>query len=146
LGIGGTSPTTSGTGITFPATQSASSDANTLDDYEEGTWTPNLYSAGGANPTFTSSGVYTKVGNLVTMIGKITLTSTAGSVGYYIDGFPFGVSSTTAKETAYGTETTTVNSMAINYGNNTTLFMVKYDGTFYGASGYDYRVCLQFTV
>ena len=29
-----------GTGISFPATQSASSDANTLDDYEEGAWTP----------------------------------------------------------------------------------------------------------
>jgi hypothetical protein len=133
-------------GITFPATQSASTDANTLDDYEEGTWTPNLFSAGGANPTFTSSGVYTKVGNLVTLIAKITLTSTAGSIGYYIDGFPFGVSSTTAKETAYATETTTVTSMAVYFANTTTLFMVKYDGTFYGASGYDYRICLQFTV
>jgi hypothetical protein len=37
-----------GTGITFPATQNASSNANTLDDYEEGTWTPTLTSAGGA--------------------------------------------------------------------------------------------------
>jgi hypothetical protein len=27
-------------GITFPATQVPSADANTLDDYEEGTWTP----------------------------------------------------------------------------------------------------------
>jgi hypothetical protein len=32
----------SGSGISFPATQSASSDANTLDDYEEGTWTPTV--------------------------------------------------------------------------------------------------------
>jgi hypothetical protein len=142
---GGTT-TADGIGITFPATQSASANANTLDDYEEGTWTPNLFSAGGANPTFTSSGVYTKVGNLVTLIAKITLTSTAGAIGYYIDGFPFGVSSTTAKETAYATETTTVNSMAVFFANTTTLLMVKYDGTFYGASGYDYRICLQFTV
>jgi hypothetical protein len=29
----------------FPATQSASSDANTLDDYEEGTFTPNGFVA-----------------------------------------------------------------------------------------------------
>ena len=41
LGLGATSPS-SGTGIAFPATQNASSDANTLDDYEEGTWTPTL--------------------------------------------------------------------------------------------------------
>jgi hypothetical protein len=40
ISVGGAAPTTSGTGITFPATQSASTNANTLDDYEEGTWTP----------------------------------------------------------------------------------------------------------
>ena len=36
---GGTTSAT-GTGITFPASQSASTDANCLDDYEEGSWTP----------------------------------------------------------------------------------------------------------
>jgi hypothetical protein len=35
-------------GITFPATAVAASDANTLDDYEEGTWTP-VVSFGGAS-------------------------------------------------------------------------------------------------
>ena len=30
--------------IIFPATQNASSDVNTLDDYEEGTWTPAFHS------------------------------------------------------------------------------------------------------
>ena len=50
-------------GITFPATQSASSDANTLDDYEEGTWTP---SVGGTATYTTQTGTYTKVGNIVT--------------------------------------------------------------------------------
>jgi len=29
-------------GITFPATAVAASNANTLDDYEEGTWTPTI--------------------------------------------------------------------------------------------------------
>jgi len=52
-----------GTGITFPATQSASSDANTLDDYEEGTWTPT--SPGGGYVFSTVSGKYTKIGNRV---------------------------------------------------------------------------------
>ena len=47
LGLGGAIPS-SGTGITFPATQSASSNANTLDDYEEGTWTPTV-TFGGAS-------------------------------------------------------------------------------------------------
>lgn len=31
--------------IVFPATQNASSNANTLDDYEEGTWTPTVGSS-----------------------------------------------------------------------------------------------------
>jgi hypothetical protein len=44
IGIGGATPTASGTGITFPATASASTNANTLDDYEEGTWTAPTYS------------------------------------------------------------------------------------------------------
>jgi hypothetical protein len=52
-------------GITFPATQSASTDPNTLDDYEEGTWTVTLTS-GGTSPVYTSqAGSYTKISNFV---------------------------------------------------------------------------------
>ena len=61
----------SGTGITFPATQSASSNANTLDDYEEGTWTPNQGSGLTVVGSFSSSGVYTKIGRLVTVRGTV---------------------------------------------------------------------------
>jgi hypothetical protein len=70
IGIGGASPS-SGTGITFPATQSASSDANTLDDYEEGTWTPNQGSGLTVVGAFSSAGVYTKIGNLVYVRGYV---------------------------------------------------------------------------
>jgi hypothetical protein len=53
-----------GTGIAFPSTQVSSSNANTLDDYEEGTWTPTDVS--GAGLTYTSSsGFYIKTGRLV---------------------------------------------------------------------------------
>jgi hypothetical protein len=62
IGVGGATPAASGAGITFPATQSASSDANTLDDYEEGTWTPTI----GGNTTYSKQlGRYTKIGNKV---------------------------------------------------------------------------------
>ena len=41
--------------------------ANTLDDYEEGTFTPNVYHSGSNNSTFsTKTGEYTKIGNTVT--------------------------------------------------------------------------------
>jgi hypothetical protein len=64
IGVGGATPSTSGAGITFPATQSASTDANTLDDYEEGTYTPtpsNFTTTG----TTTITGNYTKIGRVV---------------------------------------------------------------------------------
>jgi hypothetical protein len=51
--------------IAFPATQNPSSDANTLDDYEEGTFTPS-YSATGATFSYIGrTGSYTKIGRLV---------------------------------------------------------------------------------
>jgi hypothetical protein len=64
-----TIPTINLTGgqITFPATQSASADANTLDDYEEGTWTPTLTGSSGSATYFVQSGTYTKIGNMVTL-------------------------------------------------------------------------------
>jgi hypothetical protein len=59
-----TIPTINLTGgqITFPATASASSDANTLDDYEEGTWTPSI---GGTATYYTQAGRYVKIGRIV---------------------------------------------------------------------------------
>jgi len=70
IGVGGATPTTSGTGITFPATQSASTNANTLDDYEEGTWTPSI----GGNATYTTQvGFYTKIGRQVTIIFNLEI-------------------------------------------------------------------------
>jgi len=62
--LAGGTTTANGIGITFPATQSASSNANTLDDYEEGTYTPVIdqFTVSG---TTTLTGSYTKIGNLV---------------------------------------------------------------------------------
>lgn len=94
IGVGGATPSTSGAGITFPATQSASTDANTLDDYEEGTWTPALKFGGGSTGITYSQqfGQYTKVGRLVTCTFNIFLTSKGSSAGSAtIDGLPFTV-------------------------------------------------------
>lgn len=77
-------------GIKFPATQAASSDANTLDDYEEGTWTPDLKNASSSS-TFTSkSGRYTKIGRLVycSFVVDAGNTGTAGSI-ITLTGLPF---------------------------------------------------------
>jgi hypothetical protein len=86
---GGTSG--AGTGITFPATQSASTDANTLDDYEEGTWTPAI---GNQSVVYTTqAGRYTKVGNLVTVWAMMVITSKSGNgAEASIQGLPFASS------------------------------------------------------
>src|ERR1700743_2562665 len=56
--------------IKFPATQNPSSDPNTLDDYEEGTWTPAFTFATPGNLSITyslQSCYYTKIGRLVSV-------------------------------------------------------------------------------
>jgi hypothetical protein len=94
VALEGATPTT-GTGITFPATQSASSNANTLDDYEEGDWTATLTSSGGGSVTLTSTAKYIKIGNLVfASIESFAVDISSLSAGNLsITGIPFSISS-----------------------------------------------------
>jgi hypothetical protein len=72
LVISGSTPSLNG--IAFPATQSASADANTLDDYEEGTWSPAV-SAGFTSPVYGNRrGTYTKIGRQVNFAIELALT------------------------------------------------------------------------
>lgn len=83
--------------IKFPAAVSLSADANTLDDYEEGTWTP-TFTAATTNPTVTYNtantfGRYVKIGRTVVIQGRILLTATSGGSGALaISGLPFAAS------------------------------------------------------
>jgi hypothetical protein len=94
---GGTT-TANGIGITFPASQSASTNANTLDDYEEGTWTPTITGLD-SNPSVTYSvqnGYYTKIGRQVSINGIVVLSALSGGSGRaFISGLPFSVSGDT---------------------------------------------------
>jgi hypothetical protein len=79
--------------IRFPAAINVSTDANTLDDYEEGTWTP-TFTATTTNPTVTYAatryGHYTKIGKAVILQGRIGLSATSGGTGNLrISGLPF---------------------------------------------------------
>jgi hypothetical protein len=81
--------------IVFPATQNASSDANTLDDYEEGTWTP--LSGDGTTPiTSVNKAVYIKIGKLVTIELDCTPNSPNPGNNFFITGLPFAGSSSGA--------------------------------------------------
>src|SRR4030095_15849588 len=73
-----------------PPTQQAIPDPNTLDDYEEGTWTPYFWSSGGGGPAATgAAGGYTKVGRNVHCFGHLATNATGGSGTLWISGLPF---------------------------------------------------------
>ena len=78
-------------GITFPATQSAASNANTLDDYEEGTFTPTaLGSTTAGTTTYVSqAGSYTKIGRQVTASVIVNYSAMTGTGNLQIGGLPF---------------------------------------------------------
>jgi hypothetical protein len=98
IGVGGATPSTSGAGISFPATQSASSDANTLDDYEEGTWSP---ISGGTATYTTQNGTYTKIGNVVTVhfVFQVNVIGT-GSANSIL-GLPFTASASAGSQSGH---------------------------------------------
>ena len=90
VGLGSAVPS-SGYGIAFPGTQSASTDANTLDDYEEGTFTPAFQPSGYTFTQNVAQGWYTKIGNQVFCKIYMSVTRTAGSGGSQglVSGLPF---------------------------------------------------------
>jgi hypothetical protein len=91
IGVGNATPSASGAGITFPATQSASTDANTLDDYEEGTWTPTVRgtSTAGTGTYTVQVGTYTKIGRLVTVTVACVWSATTATGKVVIGILPF---------------------------------------------------------
>jgi len=102
-GYSSLSPTISDAGIIsltsgalkFPATSIASADANTLDDYEQGSWNPELWDSGNNDESATYSsqvGYYTKIGNVVNYSFNMVMTGITGlTTGNYakIGNLPF---------------------------------------------------------
>lgn len=74
--------------ITFPATQVSSTDPNTLDDYEEGTWNP-VDNSGAALAFTTAYGNFTKIGRMVFAVCRLTFPTTANGSATSIGGLPY---------------------------------------------------------
>ena len=95
-GLALSAATAPASGIEFPATQVASTSANNLDDYEEGTWTPIItFGNASVGQTYTAnSGSYVKIGRQVTINCYVEFsnkgTSTGGAV---LTGLPFTLAS-----------------------------------------------------
>ena len=107
-------------GVVF-GTTGGSVSSKTLDDYEEGTWTP--ADGSGAALTFsTAVGTYVKVGNLVTVAYSVTYPSTADTTDMAVGGLPFapdtnfiygGSQSYTNKAAAFDCSVTTLSSKIV---------------------------------
>ena len=93
-------------GIKFPETQVASTNANTLDDYEEGTWTPTLVcqTTAGVGTYTDRKGRYTKIGNVCYFTMNLSWTAHTGTGNMFITGLPF-----TALEGTYNCQLLTNN-------------------------------------
>jgi hypothetical protein len=112
--------------IQFPATAVASANANNLDDYEEGTWTP-VVSAGsinGAGKVYT--GGYTKIGRLVQISFNATSTDQNLQVTSYVafSGLPFtSVTNGTSTVTTEDIDAFARQGFSVVYGNSTTFYL-----------------------
>lgn len=105
-------------GISFPATQDASSGVNVLDDYEEGTWTPDLSDGTQTDATQTTEvGTYTKIGRTVFWTFNLVISSLGAVNGSLrINGLPFTSAATFVYSGCAGNAT----NLAITAGENVT--------------------------
>jgi hypothetical protein len=77
-------------GIVFNNNTSGVQTSSTLNDYETGTWTPAIISGSGTITSYTSQGIYTKIGNIVIAQFECFITNAGtASGGFNITGFPF---------------------------------------------------------
>ena len=131
--VGGATPGAGG--IAFPATAVAVADANTLDDYEEGTWTAAFVPATSGTITLTlATGTYVKIGRAVTISGLFTVASVSSPVGYLtITGLPFAGGSGTSFRTsvsivASGLAATMTTFLTATIQSDSNIYVIKSNG------------------
>jgi len=135
ISVGNSTPSSSGAGLTFPVTQSASSNANTLDDYEEGDWTASFVPNTSGTITLSSNtGTYTKVGRVVTISGNFIVSSVSSPTGYLkIAGLPFAGGSNAKFRCAIAIDGTNMNAtmttvLVASIQGDSNIYVFKPDG------------------
>ena len=118
--------------IRFPATQNPSADANTFDDYEEGTYTPTVSAPSGTFTSVSATGAYTKIGRLVSFAAAISIVTNGTASGYVRCSLPFYAATTIWGAGSIGGANTMVS--AFN-PSGSVVAILKYDGTYPGGNG-----------
>ena len=124
---------TASSGVAIGGTGSA----NTIDDYEEGTWTPIISSGSGTITTVgTVSGIYVKIGRMVTLNWHYQITTNGTGAGFInIDGLPFSSSSQGAGGSARDRQASGVMSVLQMDGAVSRINQYKYNNAYPGANG-----------
>lgn len=130
--------------VAFPAVQVPSANANTLDDYEEGTWTPTIvFNNSSTGVTYNASstyGNYTKIGNTVWVNGIVTLTNKGSATGSMrIGGLPFTASATqqSAATISYASGMLLLSGAPVGLIGTSASSIILYDWSATGASALD---------
>lgn len=109
--------------VAFPATQNPSSNANTLDDYEEGTWTP-IDSSGGTLTFASVDANYEKIGRMVRAGCSFSYPVTADGNNTLVGGLPFTVKNSNGCRQGFVSATTEATAAHIYPVNNATTFPI----------------------
>jgi len=134
-------------GINFPATQVASSDANTLDDYEEGTWSPTVTATAGTLTTTTvNAAAYTKIGRLVSVQVDISIVNIGTASGLLLFSLPTGLNQVTDANVGVLRELGATGSMGqIIYQSATQVAVALYNNGTLIVNGYRFRGTYTYT-
>ena len=130
-------------GIKFPATQVASADANTLDDYEEGTFTPTV-AFGYTSPTYgAQAGRYTKIGRICYFSFRLTVVSGTRNSNLLRMTLPFSTPIIPALQAGAAYWAYASGSVINSTSTNLPVMYISGDGTnivgFYNTSGTDFN-------
>jgi hypothetical protein len=100
--IGASTPLAGSFTTLSAAAQVASSNANTLDDYEEGSFLPTISgtTAAGTGTYITQVAIYTKIGRIVTFQLNISWSAHTGTGNIVIEGLPFTSYTVTSTQSA----------------------------------------------
>lgn len=114
--------------IKFNPTQTAISDGNALDDYEEGTWSPTFsFDSGSASQTVVSA-KYVKIGKVVILNFRVNFSSASTATNPRITNLPFAVSDGAADSSGVIREYNLTGLFwGLNFGSSTTVYMNRYD-------------------
>ena len=130
-------------GVVLGAGAANSTTANTLNDYEEGTWTPTVSTGYSSVPTYVAQqGTYTKIGRLVTCHCRLEISAgTQAGSAFSITGLPFTVRSTNPNGGGFTTYQNNFHSTDDFYpfadSNSTSIFFHEENGTAVNANELD---------